>query len=138
MDNVKSLYEAARGGWTCADWAHNLRRDGHEVLGDGSRPSYCDGEPRPVLCDGQADCETCSEATADADAAETLAAAAMIAFGSGKIDAAKGLAVEAEALERAWGDSPTWGAWADAIKALHEYTAGHSTPRRSTKRGTRP
>jgi hypothetical protein len=103
IETIRSLYNAATGSWTGADWAHYVRRNGRDTA---------------VECDGATKCETCRDAKDSAMEAEDLAKAAMEAVAAGDLAKAARLAGEARGVEDQWGDAPTWADWASAVAEL--------------------
>lgn len=88
--------------WTRADWTHY-----------DSRGRICEGD--------SPECATCEEATADADAAEVDAEEALRLLGSPRLsgrDAEEALSRidRAAAREHYWGDDPTYGPAARAVR----------------------
>lgn len=106
---IRSLYDAATGCWTGADWTHELIQDARDVRQD----------ERPVYCDGSQQCDRCESAAESAQSAESLAARAMSAIHAGDVSRAQSLAVSAVALEADYGDAPTWGSWGRAVQAIN-------------------
>ena len=106
QDPVQQAYALGVGSWSGADWTHRRRVDGINVTTHEGAPVYCDNTKR---------CDTCSEAGQAAIEAESLAAEAIGLYRDNRVHAAMQLAEQASALERQWGDAPTWGPLEDAI-----------------------
>ena len=105
---IETIYAAAAGEWTTADFTHEADDCTYE------NASYCDGD--------NDECSTCKQAAADAEKAEGLAAQAMIDYRAGRLAEAADLAEKAASIESTWGDTATWGALADALAEAVELT----------------
>lgn len=92
----------AQDEWTSCDWTHD---DGSRRLCDGGRPE---------------DCAYCASAAADALSAAALGGEAIEALLGGDFGAALAAVEAADALERAYGDDPSWHAALVAVTALVE------------------